>query len=153
MVSRTLLICLGAAIAFAAQPVAAAERISGPVTAAVTRALDGDTLEVNAHLWIGLVLNVHVRIRGIDAPETHQPQCASEKAMGLEATKKLIALAGSQVVLADIENDKYGGRVDAKVTAADGTDIGAAMIATGLAHPYDGTGQRADWCAVGSIIK
>jgi micrococcal nuclease len=153
MVSRTLFICLGAATVFVAKPVAATERISGPVSAIVTRVLDGDTLEVNAHLWLGLVLNVHVRIRGIDAPETHQPQCASEKAMGLEATKKLIALAGNQVSLADIENDKYGGRVDAKVTAADGTDIGAAMIATGLAHPYDGTGQRADWCAVGSIIK
>jgi micrococcal nuclease len=138
---------------FVAEPVAATERISGPVSAIVTRALDGDALEVNAHLWLGLVLNVHVRIRGIDAPETHQPQCASEKAMGMEATKKLIALAGNQVSLADIENDKYGGRVDAKVMAADGTDIGAAMIATGLAHPYDGTGQCADWCAVGSIIK
>src|SRR5260221_5118969 len=119
IVRRLVLACLGAATAFAAHPVAAAERVSGPVTAAVTRALDGDTLEVDAHLWIGLVLNVHVRIRGIDTPETHQPQCASEKAMGIEATKRLVALVGSSVTLADIENDKYGGRVDAKVTAAD----------------------------------
>jgi endonuclease YncB( thermonuclease family) len=122
------------------------------VVAVVERAIDGDTLEVTAHIWLGLALTVHVRVRGIDTPETHQPQCASEKAMGLAATAKLQQVAGDRVTLADIENDKYAGRVDAVVTAANGTDIRSYMLASGLARPYDGS-ARGDWCPVGSIRK
>jgi hypothetical protein len=54
------------------------------------------------------------------------------------------------VRLSNVANDKYGGRVDADVATASGTDVAMAMIATGLAHPYDGKGARADWCPVAS---
>jgi len=129
----------------------AGEVLSGPVPASVVRALDGDTLEVQAHIWLGLELTQHVRIRGIDAPELHST-CAMEREMAAAARDRLAALAGSNILLQQIADDKYGGRVDADVANASGTDLKAAMIAAGLVRSYDG-GMRGDWCPVGSVAK
>jgi len=103
---------------------------------------------VTAKVWLGLELTSHVRIRGIDTPELHST-CAEEKAMAAEARDRLVKFAGSTIRLANITEDKYGGRVDADVTNADGVDLKTAMLKTGLAHAYDGRGARADWCPVG----
>lgn len=130
-------------------PASAEEILSGPVQAAVTRVIDGDTLTVEAHLWPGLVLSQNVRIRGIDAPELHST-CADERAMAAAARDRLTQLAGDTISLQHIGNDKYGGRVDADVVNASGTDIKEAMIAAGLVRAYNG-GTRGDWCPVGSI--
>jgi len=130
-------------------PASAEEVLSGPVQAAVTRVIDGDTLAVEAHLWPGLVLSQNVRIRGIDAPELHST-CAAERAMAAAARDRLTLLVGEAISLQHIGDDKYGGRVDADVVNALGTDIKAAMIAAGLVRAYNG-GTRGDWCPVGSI--
>lgn len=130
-------------------PASAEEVFSGPVPASVVRALDGDTLEVQAHVWLGLELTQHVRIRGIDAPELHST-CAMERQMAETARDHLAALAGDSIRLEQISNDKYGGRVDADVVNAAGTDLKQAMIAAGLVRSYDG-GSRRDWCPVGSV--
>jgi endonuclease YncB( thermonuclease family) len=119
--------------------------IAGPVPAKVLRVVDGDTLEVEALIWIGQSLTVKVRLAGIDAPEAFRPGCATERALGRAAADFVTARlsAGAEVALRDIEPDKYGGRVVARVEA-DGADIGAALIAEGLAAPID---ERSDWCA------
>jgi endonuclease YncB( thermonuclease family) len=128
----------------------AAETFPGPVVASVEEVIDGDTLTVRARLWLGLELATRVRIRGIDTPELHST-CAAEKQMAAEARRRLAALAGDSVRLANIADDKYGGRVDADVASLQGIDLKAAMLASGLAHPYDGSGARADWCPVASL--
>lgn len=122
----------------------AGEEVRGPVTAEVVRVLDGDTIEIVAQVWIGLRLTSHVRIRGIDTPEV-RGGCPSEKAMAEAARQRLAALAGSRISIARIADDKYAGRVLADAATSDGTDIGAAMLASGLARPYAG-GKRAPWC-------
>jgi micrococcal nuclease len=127
----------------------AAEEVAGPVQADVVRVLDGDTIEISAQVWLGLRLTSHVRIRGIDTPEL-RGECASEKAMAARARDRLTRLAGASIRIAHIADDKYAGRVIADAAAADGTDLRDAMLASGLARPYDG-GTRGDWCAVGSI--
>jgi micrococcal nuclease len=127
----------------------AAEEVAGPVQADVVRVLDGDTIEISAQVWLGLRLTSHVRIRGIDTPEL-RGECASEKAMAARARDRLTRLAGASISIAHIADDKYAGRVIADAAAADGTDLRDAMLASGLARPYDG-GTRGDWCAVGSI--
>jgi endonuclease YncB( thermonuclease family) len=147
--ARLLALAAPVAVACLAVPARAEEIFSGPVSAAVVRALDGDTLEVQAHVWLGLELTQHVRIRGIDAPELHST-CASERQMAETARDRLATLAGDSIRLKQISNDKYGGRVDADVVNAAGTDVGQAMIAAGLVHAYAG-GARGDWCPVGSI--
>jgi endonuclease YncB( thermonuclease family) len=146
---QTLPVACGLALAFLAPPAQAADKVEGPVAAAVTRVLDGDTLEVRAEVWLGIELTSHVRIRGIDAPELHS-SCAAERTMAEAARDRLTTLVGDSVRLSRIEQDKYGGRVDADVVNAAGTDLKAAMLAAGLARPYDG-GTRGDWCQVGSI--
>lgn len=128
---------------------AAAETFGGPVSASVVEVIDGDTLSVKANVWLGIEVATHVRVRGIDTPELHS-SCAAEKAMAEAARQRLVKIAGGTVSLANVMDDKYGGRVDADVANAAGIDIKAAMLATGLAHPYDGKGARADWCPVAS---
>jgi endonuclease YncB( thermonuclease family) len=134
----------------ATSPVSAGETFNGPVAASVVAVVDGDTLEVSARIWLGIDIATRVRIRGIDTPELHS-RCAQEKAMAEAARARLVSLAGDNVRLTNIANDKYGGRVDADVATAAGADLAAAMIATGLARRYDGKGERADWCPVASV--
>jgi endonuclease YncB( thermonuclease family) len=138
----------GIALLAVATPAIAAETFVGSVEASVVTVVDGDTLDVSARVWLGIDVSTRVRIRGIDTPELHST-CVQEKAMAQAARLRLAKLAGGTVRLTNIANDKYGGRVDADVSAA-GVDLSAAMIATGLAHPYDGKGERADWCPVAS---
>jgi endonuclease YncB( thermonuclease family) len=143
------LIIGSAAILLAMGRPVAAEQIAGPVRAEIVRVVDGDTIEARAQLWIGLSLVSRVRIRGIDTPEM-RGSCLVEKTLAAAARDLLAELAGDAILISNIQNDKYGGRVIADAAAVDGTDLGGAMIARGLARPYDG-GTRADWCPVASV--
>ncbi|HRE60087.1 MAG TPA: thermonuclease family protein [Micropepsaceae bacterium] len=130
----------------AAAPIArAGEVLPGPYQARVERVIDGDSLLVRVRIWLGQEVSTIVRIRGVDAPEL-KGRCAQERT-GAEAARRFIeeALTGGDVVLAAIENDKFGGRVIAQVFASGGTDVGAALVSAGLARSYDG-GRRAGWC-------
>ena len=49
--------------------------------------------------------------------------------------------------MSDIRYGKYAGRVIARVRSAAGLDLGAALLAKGLARAYDGRGPRPRWCA------
>lgn len=123
----------------------AAERLDGPLRAVVTRVIDGDTLEVEAELWFGVVQRTAVRVRGIDTPEI-KGRCAAERERAEAATDRVKTLVeGTRVTLGWITPDKYAGRVDAKVTLADGRDLAAILIADGHARPYQG-GRRQGWC-------
>ena len=128
----------------------AAQTLPGPSSGAVERVVDGDTIAVRVTVWLGQELAVLVRVRGIDAPEL-RGQCASEKARAGEAAAALERLINGQpVILSEIEGDKYFGRVLSNVATASGTDVATALIAAGLARPYDG-GERLSWCEVGGL--
>jgi micrococcal nuclease len=129
-----------------AGPAGAAETLPGPVPAAVVRVVDGDTIEVRARVWLALEVTARVRLRGIDAPESRS-RCADERALAAAATARLATLTAGPVTLTNVADDKYGGRVVADVANADGTDLAAAMVASGLARPYAG-GTRTPWCAL-----
>ena len=124
----------------------AAETLPGPVPAKVLRVIDGDTLAVRARIWLGQVVAVHVRLAGIDAPEMHA-RCARERTLALAARDALArrAAVGGTVQLVEVRNDKYGGRVIARVLDSSGADLGTAQIAAGLARPYRGH-ARQPWC-------
>ena len=64
---------------------AAEDRLTGPVAAELVRVVDGDTLAVKAHIWLGQTIETKVRIRGIDTPET-KGKCAREVSMAAAAT-------------------------------------------------------------------
>ncbi|MEX0852732.1 MAG: thermonuclease family protein [Bauldia sp.] len=146
---RRAVLTLAIASALAsATAVGAAERLAGPVPAEVISVIDGDTIEVSATIWLGQYVIVGVRIRGIDAPEI-KGKCQREKDLAAAAKQKLGSVAAGTLRLTNIDGDKYFGRVDADVTTENGTDLGAAMLASGLARPYDGD-TRASWCGVAS---
>jgi endonuclease YncB( thermonuclease family) len=138
-------LCLAAATA-----ALAAEEVAGPVTARLLAVIDGDTVRARAHVWLGIEITVDVRIRGIDAPEVHG-KCPSEKVMATMATDRLRQSLASPVLrLSNIGEDKYFGRVVADVANAEGSDIAAVMLASGLVRPYDG-GSRGDWCGLAAV--
>lgn len=125
--------------------VEAADRVEGPVDAEVLRVIDGDTLALRVHIWIGQTVDMNVRIAGIDAPELHG-KCASERERAAKARDFLKQfVTGQRLRLEDVRNDKYGGRVIAEVRDMKGDDVGKVLLARGLARAYEG-GRRGSWC-------
>lgn len=107
---------------------------------------DGDTITVDlpgVHPLFGY--NITVRINGIDTPE-RKGKCAKEKALAMKA-KSIVSetLANAKdIKLVDVGRDKYF-RINATVIA-DGVDIGALLLKSGLAVPYDGGTKTKNWC-------
>lgn len=108
--------------------------------------VDGDTLR-----WRG----EDYRLAGVDAPEISQPGCDAEAAHGRRAADRMAALlAGAARIEAAPAHDPRGrkrwpvdgfGRRIATVTV-DGRDVGALLVAEGLAAPYR-EGEVRNWCA------
>lgn len=122
------------------------EFIAGPVAARVLTVIDGDTLLVRARIWLGQEVETRVRLAGVDTPEP-RGRCPGERALAGRARDFVSRLlATGAVTLYDVRFGKYGGRVLARVVAADGTDTGTALIAAGLARAYAG-GKRQPWCS------
>ena len=98
---------------------------------------DGDTIAVDADMGMSVHFRTNVRFLGCNAIELSQPG-------GIEARDNLRALlpAGTPVVLRSVLVDKYGGRVDAQINLADGTDLIATLIAAHWAALWDGSGTR-----------
>ena len=108
--------------------------------------IDGDTLEVPAHVWLGQRITTLVRLAGADAPELRS-RCAAERQLAERATRFVAsAIAGGGVRLHDVRHGKFAGRILARVEAASGADLARTLLAAVLARPYAG-GRRADWCA------
>ena len=138
------------AVAVLAAVAGAKERLEGPYVANVKRVIDGDTLVVEVPVWLGMALTTSVRLRGIDTPEM-RGDCQREKDLAAQAKERLSEATTRQVTLTNVEGDKYYGRVEADVTTVpDGLDLSQAMLASGLARPYDG-GKRGDWCGLASL--
>lgn len=98
--------------------------------------VDGDTL------WLG---GVKIRVADIDAPETHDPRCAGEQALGDRATRRLRQLLNGGAVsleAIDRDQDKYGRKL--RIVLVDGRSVGGSLVDEGLARWY-GSGRR-PWC-------
>lgn len=128
----------------AATPTLAAPPFEGPVRARVLKVLDGDTFLAEAELWPGQHLQIHVRLRGIDAPE-NKARCAAERERAAAAREALARYLGDEVRISNIIGAKYYGRVLADVAGTDGGDVSRQMLRDGLARPYSG-GRREGWC-------
>ncbi|MFL6853432.1 MAG: thermonuclease family protein [Sphingomicrobium sp.] len=98
--------------------------------------VDGDTI------WLK---GVKIRIADIDAPETHDPKCASELQRGNRATQRLLELVNSGTVTVrsiDRDEDRYGRKL--RIVMVDGRPVGDTLVGEGLARPY--SGGRRPWC-------
>jgi micrococcal nuclease len=113
--------------------------LAGPAAAAPPglRVIDGDTVEHE---------DVHHRLLGFDAPETHGADCPAEAALGRRATarlRELLAGARRIVLTPSGRRDRYGRELS--TLTVDGRDVGETLIHEGLARLYDG-GRRRPWC-------
>jgi len=99
--------------------------------------IDGDTIRYNGQV---------IRIKDIDAPETRNAKCASEKALGERAKRRLLELlnAGPIEVVYDggRSEDRYGRKL--RVIEYDGRSVGHILTNEGLAQRW--TGHRWKWC-------
>jgi len=113
--------------------------------AEVLRVLDGDTFEARVKIWPGMEITTRVRLRGIDAPEM-SARCPDERVKAEAARDALLRMLNEgSVAISRIGQDKYGGRVDADVSAARTPEVSAALFERGLVRRYAG-GKRESWC-------
>ena len=125
------------ALALAASDTEAAH--FGPCTAAarVTCVVDGDTF------WYR---GAKIRVADINTPETHQPACPREAALGHAAAARLAELLNAgPFTLApwpERDRDRYG-RLLRNVTRY-GESLGDTLVREGLAEEW--TGSRRSWC-------
>ena len=116
------------------------------VPATVDYVLDGDTFAARVLLDEDITITVRVRLADVDTPEI-KGKCEREIEMALRARDRLVELlpVGSMVDLRDVADDKYLGRIDARVFTSDGRDVTRILINEKLGRPYDG-GRRDSWC-------
>jgi len=111
------------------------------------RVIDGDTIEVNVHIWPQLLQKTKLRLIGINTPEKRGKKISDcEKKTGQKATnftQKWLTNVKS-VNVSEIKLGKYAGRVLGKLSK-NKQDLGKALIKAGHAKPYDG-GKRKPWC-------
>jgi len=98
--------------------------------------VDGDTI------WLK---GEKIRVADIDAPETHDYKCASEKALGDRATRRLHdMLESGPITLQNIDRDEdtYGRKL--RIVLVNGESVGDTLVSEGLARWY--AGGRRPWC-------
>jgi endonuclease YncB( thermonuclease family) len=98
--------------------------------------VDGDTI------WLR---GEKIRVADIDAPETHDPRCQSEKELGDRAAHRLRELLNSGTISLqsiDRDHDTYGRKL--RIVVVNGESAGATLVKEGLARWY--TGARRPWC-------
>jgi endonuclease YncB( thermonuclease family) len=98
--------------------------------------VDGDTI------WLD---GENIRLADIDTPETHEAKCASEQALGDQATQRLRELLNSgpvNVSSIDRDTDRYGRKL--RIVAVGGVSVGETLVGEGLARWY--AGGRRSWC-------
>lgn len=108
--------------------------------------IDGDTFAGRVALADDTKITVRVRLINVDTPEIHG-ECESEIRAAFAAKARLAELlpVGTTAELQEIKDDKYLGRIDARVLDASGRDVGKILVNEKLGRPYSG-GRRAGWC-------
>lgn len=129
---------------------------------------DGDTVTVAAEAFPGRVVQLHLRLAGIDTPEMTSKDPAI-KARAEAARVRLTRLLAPDVVVPDAPHhltlpeirdllqadvnlvfircggmDKYGRVLAALSATADGRSAADVLLEEGLAKPYDG-GKKSSW--------
>lgn len=119
------------------------------VSGLVTDVYDGDTLTVEAGTWPGFKWKGGVRVWGIDTPEI-RGSCDAEKRLAVEVRDYVrTLLLDETILLCDVSDDKYGGRVGGWVFYKDENgemrSLADELLRLNYAQPYDGK-TKPTWC-------
>jgi len=101
--------------------------------AEVTNVVDGDTIDLNIDLGMGVHVYERCRLLGINAPEMR----GKTKDAGIEARDYLAALLSGELCI-HTTKDKKGkyGRYLVAVFNEMGVDVNQEMLAAGMAVPF-----------------
>jgi endonuclease YncB( thermonuclease family) len=127
---------------------------AGPINPEDIRVIDGDTIRVHHQ-------QPNVRLVGFNAPETRRAQCELERGLGAKATRRLRDLVREGNLEFEFvacacppgaegtQACNYGRRCG--TLKAGGRDVGAILIAEGLAVPFQCGATRCPktprpWC-------
>ncbi len=119
----------------------------GSYIADVLRVIDGDTIEINVHIWPQLTQRTKLRLAGINTPEKRGKGVSyCEKKAGQKATNFTQQWLKNikTITVSEIKLGKYAGRVLGHISK-DGQDLGKDLIKAKHAKPYKG-GKRKPWC-------
>lgn len=111
------------------------------------RTIDGDT-------FVGTIMNVPdvfgrsipIRLAGLNTAEIRYETCLKEADMGNRARDELRRMLeeAEQIVLTNVSRGKFF-RVVAEVYADD-VNVGDVLLISGLALPWNGRGEKPNWC-------
>jgi endonuclease YncB( thermonuclease family) len=101
------------------------------------RVVDGDTLEVT------MSLREYVRLAGIDAPESGDPDERKAAEVVTLAVKQWLSRQ-KHVRVEPIDYDKFGQRVLGAVYGSERLHLAAWLLSKGLVRQYNG-GKKEDW--------
>lgn len=140
-----LLILLTSSVTFAGE---VPKTITGPVEAKVISVYDADTFTVHAYPWPDTIREIKIRLNGLDTPEKgHRAKCDKENELSVKAKKYVEGLILNKIVLLkNIKNGKYAGRVVAEVYV-DGADLTALILGQDMAVVYNGGKKTKNWCS------
>ncbi|MBY6153174.1 hypothetical protein KUV47_08130 [Vannielia litorea] len=139
-------------IAALSNPAKAEEVFDGPYFGTVLRVIDGDTFEAEVSIWPTIKAIVSVRLRGIDAPELHRPECEQEGNLALRA-KSLLEQeipTGTLIRLEDVKADSFFPRVVAtafRQNEVRGTPVDTQMLRTNYVAAWVPGDEAIDWCS------
>ncbi|HXK13272.1 MAG TPA: hypothetical protein VNH45_01940 [Gaiellaceae bacterium] len=109
----------------------------GPYPGIVDLVHDGDTVNVKLDVGFDLTVYTRVRINGINAPEL-----ATDAGKASRDFAHTLLPPGTVVEVVSLGWDKFGGRIEGRISAAGIGDFAAAMVAAGKAKVWDGKGAR-----------
>lgn len=106
--------------------------------ARVLRVVDGDTIDVEVDLGLGVTKRERVRLAEIDAPELRSRD-VKEKVLGKQALAFVvdwISQNGDVLLRTVKDNDKYGRFLAYVYPLAGGTSLNEVMVSSKMAVPY-----------------
>ena len=113
----------------------------------INKVLDGDTVDIDLDLGFNIILaNQHVRMTGIDTPESRTTN-KEEKPRGLLSKKKLseqLPIGSWQKITTsrpDNNDDKFG-RILGEFILEDGTNVNQWLIKNNYAVAYQGENKE-----------
>lgn len=97
----------------------------------LVRIVDGDTMDVDVHMGLGIKMTVRLRVKDLDTPETWRPETEAEAIHGHAATLHAAMLLGDRFIIRSYGWAVYN-RVEADIELSDGSDFAEAMIQAGF---------------------
>ena len=113
-------------------------------TGFLSSVVDAGTLEIEIGPWLGQMIDLRVRLRGITTPGLRTARCDAERRLATEAVGLLRGFLGYPVAIRAAARAEASDALPADVVLHDGRDLASLLIAADLARRAGGPGG---WCA------